>query len=70
MSFCEDKSYHTYIKRQFASHVPSIKYIYIYPAVMAQWLGCRTRNHKFASSSPATPMSSLGIGSLNHKLST
>ena len=30
------------------------------PAVMAQWLGCRTRNHKVASSSPATAMSSFG----------
>ena len=32
-------------------------------AVMAQWLGCRTRNHKVASSSPVTAM---GIGRLNH----
>ena len=30
------------------------------PAVMAQWLGCRTRNHKVASSSPATAVSSFG----------
>ena len=36
------------------------------PAMMAQWLGCRTRNHKVASSSPVTAVSSLGIGSLNH----
>ena len=28
--------------------------------VMAQWLGCRTRNHKVASSSPVTAMSSFG----------
>ena len=35
-------------------------------AMMAQWLGCRTRNHKVASSSPVTAMSSLGIGRLNH----
>ena len=28
--------------------------------VMAQWLGCRTRNHKVASSSPAIAMSSFG----------
>ena len=32
--------------------------------MMAQWLGCRTRNHKVAS--PVTAVSSLGIGSLNH----
>ena len=32
----------------------------LYPAVMAQWLGCRTRNHKVASSSPVTAMSSFG----------
>ena len=37
-----------------------------HPAVMAQWLGCRIRSHKLASSSPATAMSSFGIGSLNH----
>ena len=35
-------------------------------AMMAQWLGCRTRNPKVASSSPVTTVSSLGIGSLNH----
>ena len=29
-------------------------------AVMAQWLGCRTRNHKVASSSSAAAMSSFG----------
>ena len=29
-------------------------------AVMAQWLGCSTRNHKVASSSPVTAMSSFG----------
>ena len=34
-------------------------------AVMAQWLGSSTRNHKVASSSPVTAMSSLGIGRLN-----
>ena len=28
---------------------------------MAQWLGCRTRNHKVASSSPVTAMSSFGV---------
>ena len=28
--------------------------------------GCRTRNHKVASSSAVTAVSSLGIGSLNH----
>ena len=38
----------------------------LHPAMMAQWLGCRTRNHKVASSSPVTAVSSLGIGSLNH----
>ena len=38
----------------------------VYPAVMAQWLGYRTRNHKVTSLSPVTAVSSLGIGSLNH----
>ena len=32
----------------------------IISAVMAQWLECRTRNHKVASSSPATGMSAFG----------
>ena len=35
-------------------------------AVMAQWLGCRTRKHKVVSSSPVNAVSSLGIGSLKH----
>ena len=30
------------------------------PAMMAQWLGCRTRNHKVASLSPVTAVSSVG----------
>ena len=42
----------------------SPKMVRYYPAVMAQWLGCRTCNHKVVSSSPVTAMSSLGIGSL------
>ena len=42
-------------------------YPHIYHSiVIAQWLGCRTRNHKVASSSPVTAVSSLGLGSLNH----
>ena len=38
----------------------TVRYAKLNPAVMAQWLGCRTRNHKVASSSPATAMSSFG----------
>ena len=34
-----------------------INIIVNHPAVMAQWLGC---NHKVASSSPVTAMSSFG----------
>jgi hypothetical protein len=34
--------------------------------VKAQWLERPARNHKVAGSRPATAMSLLGIGSLNH----
>ena len=39
-------------------------------AVMAQWLGCRTSNHKVASSSPVTAMSSFGDWFTQPQLST
>ena len=46
--------------RAFQIPYTSDPQIAIYSAVMAQWLGYMTRNHKVASSSPATAMSSFG----------
>ena len=37
---------------------------------MAQWLGCRTRNHKVTSSSPATAISSFFKNRIKSCIST
>ena len=42
------------------AHLLPYQRITVLSAVMAQWLGCRTRNHKVASLSPVTAMSSFG----------
>ena len=51
-----DNDLHEHVRVYMCVHV----LVSVYVAVMAQWLGCRTRNHKVASSSPVTAMSSFG----------